>query len=328
MANEEGKCNCMGDMVRIFKVKQALGADSEALISNIRGNDLCFFRFSGGNVGETPRLIEELCDLKATGVFLVGIFRFPFRFEGQRRLQTAILQYYQMRELCDAVTYIHADGMLETLNEETSVEDAYQKFDWVEDEPIRAIEEMLRVSEQASVNAEDLRTFLSQTKGPVYTRTLDTDASDEPLHDVLDTPCLADDYTEGRQLIAYMGCAKDMPMSTFQLMNLHLHDLFHNCESFKLGTYFLDKPGRTRFRITLMVNGIADPYPQTQPFRRFRVQQLWLKRQWSLMTYKGKNLNHLVLAGPGMRGDNQHKSMLRRYQETEAHFVDGLKPNH
>ena len=317
MTNEEGKWACMADTVRIFKVKQGLGADSAALISNIHRNDFCFFRFSGGNTGETARLIEDLCNLKTTGVFLIGIFRFPFRFEGKRRLQTAMLQYQQMRELCDTTTYIRADGMLETLNEETSLEDAYQRFDWIEDAPIRSIEELIQFTNKTNIDAEDVRRFLSDSKGPIYIRTFEGDKFDEPLNDILHAPYLPHDYTEGRQLILAIGCSRNVGMDTFQLMNLRFNDLFHKCELFKLGTYFFDAPAGNHFRITLMVNGISDPYPQI--LHRFQKQRLWLMRQWHLMAYKGKSLNLSVFNGAAIRGETKR---INHYETADASVIE------
>lgn len=307
----------MADRVRIFKVKQGLAADSAALISNIHRNDLCFFRFSGGNTGETARLIGDLCNLKTTGVFLIGIFRFPFRFEGKRKLQIAMFQYQQMRALCDTTTYIRADGMLETLNDEMSLEDACQKLDWMEDAPIRSIEELIQFTNQTNIDAEDVRRFLSNSKGPMYIRTFEGDKFDEPLNDILHTPYLPDDYTEGRQLILTIGCSRKVRMDTFQWMNLRLHDLFHKCELLKLGTYFFDAPTGNHFRITLMVNGIRDPSPQT--LHGFQKQPLWFIRQRHLMTYKGKSLNLSVLNGAAIKGETKH---INHYETADAPVIE------
>lgn len=279
----------MEDLVRIFKVNQGLGEDSSALTSNIHRNDLCFFRFSGGNVSETDALVRELYELKETGVFLIGIFRFPFRFEGKRRLQTAIMQYHQMKELCDAMTYIHADGMLEILGEEVSLEDAYQSFEWLEDGPMRSIEELIDIPGQMNIDVHDIRTFLTNSGGAFYIRTFEGETFDEPLKYVLNAPYLPTDYTEGQQIIMNIGCSRDVQMTSFQQINLRLNDLFHKCELFKLGTYFLDEPGN-RFRITLIVNGIKDPYPRPQTFRGFKWQRLWLRQRLAAVSQRGRHL--------------------------------------
>ncbi|GAX91192.1 cell division protein FtsZ [Effusibacillus lacus] len=283
----------MVNPVRIFKIKQELSERDRILMPMMGRDDICFFRFVGGNSGETERLMEQLYRLKSRDVLLVGIFRFPFRFEGKKRLQKAISQYYQMKELCDAITYLHSDGMMEILTPGTTIQEANLVFELLEEAPIRAIEEMIQVTGEMNIDVKDIQTFLRNGRGPVYIRTFEGDSFDEPLKYAISTPYLPQDYTEGKQMIINIGCTKDVDMVSFQQINLRLNDLFHKTDLFKLGTYLMDEPG-PRFKITLIVNGMKDPFPQPEKMKKLITQRLWFKKKWELLTAATQKTGQLL----------------------------------
>ncbi len=264
--------------VRIFRIRQGLSDGDAAHIESMGAGDLCFFRFVGGNASETDRMAEQLMMLKSKGAFLIGVFRFPFRFEGKRRLQTAIVQYHQMRDLCDAITYVHGDGLLETIEPGVPFQQANEYFETLEEAPIQAIEEMLHMPGVMNIDVHDVQTFLKASKGPVYIRTIEGEAFDEPLKYVMSASYLPKDYADGTEMLVNIGYAKDVDMLAFQQMTLRLTDLFHKADLFKLGTHVLDEPGH-RFKITLLVSGLQHPYPRPDKLQRFLPHRLWLRRQ-------------------------------------------------
>lgn len=210
---------------------------------------------------------------------MIGIFRFPFRFEGKKRLQTAIAQYHLMKEICDATTYLHSDGMMDILKPGTTISEANQIFESIEEAPIRAIEEMIRVPGDMNIDVHDLHSFMKSVRGPVYIRTFEGDTFDEPLKYTISAPYLPQDYVEGNQMIVNIGCTKNVDMASFQQINLRLNDLFHKADLFKLGTYMIDEPGH-RFKITLILNGMKDPYPRPEHMQKFSVPRHWIKGKW------------------------------------------------
>lgn len=278
----------MESPIRIFTIKQEFTDKGGPLFSGLGRDDICFFRFVGGNTSETDKLSGQLYRLKASGVLLIGIFRFPFRFEGKRRLQTAIEQYYRMREICDAVTYLNSDGMMETLQPGTPIHEAREIFDRFEEASVRSIEETIWVSGEMNIDAHDIRTFMKNSSGPVYIRTFEGDAFDEPLKYAISAPYLPQDFTEGQQMIVNIGYTKNVDMLSFQQINLRLNDLFHKAELFKLGSYFINEPGH-RFRITLFIHGMQDPFPRPEQMGKYLVQRLWLKRKWDLLASRSRN---------------------------------------
>ncbi|WP_407272950.1 cell division protein FtsZ [Radiobacillus sp. PE A8.2] len=255
----------------------------------IHRDDFCFYRFIGGNSSETNELIDQLNVLKDKKALMLGIFRFPFRFEGKRRMQTAIHQYHRMRELCDSVIFFHGDGMLEMIDQSSSLVEANQIFNSYEENAIAALEEMIYVPGEINIDARDIRTFIKENKGPIFLHTLEEDSFDEPLKYLISAPYLPENYTDGKEMIINIGYSQDVNMEAFRHINLRLHDMFHKAELVKLGSYFMKKPGN-RFKITILVSGIEDPFPKPDDFGKLPLPSLWFKRKWELIQRRGKEL--------------------------------------
>jgi cell division protein FtsZ len=283
----------MKNSVRIFQIKQEITEKDLSMLSTMESDDICFFRFVGGNVGETKGLIEQLSSLKEKRILLFGIFRFPFRFEGKKRLHTAVAQYHQMKEICDAVTYFHSDGMMDILEPGTTIKEANLTFDSLEESPIVALSEMIHVPGEMNIDVQDIQTLIKNKKGPLFIRTFEGDSFDEPLKYSISAPYLPQDYADGEQMIINIGYSQDVDMGAFRQINLRLNDLFHKADLFKIGTYFIDEPGH-RFKITLVVSGILDPYPRPEKMKRMSLERHWFKRKWDKLFRKGQNSKWLA----------------------------------
>jgi cell division protein FtsZ len=276
--------------VRIYQMNSGLSEEENAVAENLRAHDLCFYRFTGGNSSETDELTDQLCALREKKVLLIGVFRFPFRFEGKKRFQTATMQYFRMKELCDAVIYFKSDGLMETIDASTTIRDANLIFNAIEERTIETLQEMIEMTGEMNIDFQDIKTFIKANKGPLFLHTVEGDSFDEPLKYLISTPYLPEDFTDGKQLIINIGYTRDADMEAFRQINLRLHDLFSKADLFKLGSYFIDEPGQ-RFTITLLVNGIDDPIDTPDVYKKVpRYRELL--RKWQLWTEKGKEKVH------------------------------------
>ncbi len=259
-------------------------------LKNIGEDDICFYRFIGGNSSETEDMIRHLDLLRVKRGLLIGIFRFPFRFEGKKRKEIAIKQYYWMKEMCDSIIFFHGDGMLEVVDTSTYLVDATELFNVFEEKAIHSLKEMICNTGDMNIDAQDVRSFIQQSKdNPLFLHTVESESFDEPLKNLISAPYLPDNYTDGKQLIINIGYTREVNMDAFRNINLRLHDMFHKSDLVKLGTYFINEPGH-RFKITILVNGISDPYPKPADFKSVQTSTLRLKRKWELAIKKGKNM--------------------------------------
>jgi cell division protein FtsZ len=256
---------------KIYRIKHQLSDESSVSIS--------FYRFIGGNASETDEMVEQLHALKREKGLLFGIFRFPFRFEGKKRLQIAIMQYYRMKAICDGITYFHGDGMMETLKPGTSVKEAHEIFSSMEEAAVTAMEEMICMPGEMNIDGRDIHTFMTAYKGPFFLRSFEGDSFDEPLKYIIAAPYLPPDFADGRQMIIQIGYTREVDMETFRQINLRLNDLFHKADLFKIGTYFMDEH-RSSIKITLLVNGLIDPFPRPDSMKSKYFPSLALLRKW------------------------------------------------
>lgn len=274
---------------RIYQLTQgALEMDKSDSISD----EVCFFRFIGGNSSETHELINELRTLKEKSHLLIGIFRFPFRFEGKKRFHTATTQYFRMKEFCDAVIYFHSDGLMEIIDSRTTIREANQTFHSIEEYTIQSLKQIIEETGEMNIDLQDIKTFINKYKGPLFLHTVEGESLDEPLKYLISTPYLPDDFTDGKQLIINIGYTRDVDMETFRQINLRLHDLFSKADIFKIGSYFIDEPGQ-RFIITLVVNGISDPIETPNDYKKLPRYKEYV-RKWQRLIEKGKRRFHLL----------------------------------
>jgi cell division protein FtsZ len=270
--------------------------------------NICFFRFTGGNPSETDGLVKQLYRLKESNCLLFGIFRFPFRFEGKNRMQTAIEQYHRMKEACDAITYFYSDGMMDMLEEGTSIREANQQFEQFEKAPIEAIKEMVQQTGDINIDVRDIQTFIRDKKGALFIRTFEGNSFDEPLKYLISAPYLPPDFADGKQMIINVGYTNDVEMNTFRQINLRLNDLFNKAEIFKLGSYQINESG-SRLKITLMVNGISDPFTRPGSMKKATMYRYWFMRKWEKLSQKGRQarwfstLTHREAQKTGTRSD-------------------------
>ncbi|HZG17585.1 MAG TPA: cell division protein FtsZ [Candidatus Bathyarchaeia archaeon] len=251
-----------------------------------------FFRFIGGNASETEEMVKQLQALKRKKGLLLGMFRFPFRYEGKKRLQIAIHQYTLMKQICDSVTYFYGDGMMDMLEPGTTVKDANEIFYLLEEAVVDTLEEMICIPGEMNIDVHDIQTFLTANKGPFFLHSFEGNSFDEPLKHFISTPYLPLDFADGQHMIISIGYTRDVDMESFRQINLRLNDLFHKADLFKIGSRYIDEPGQ-RIKITLLVNGLADPFPLSDDMKPNKLPAFSLHKKWRPKLLLGKKLKWL-----------------------------------
>lgn len=275
----------MERFARIYQMtSDTFEAEEITLSEKLETEELCFYRFIGGNSNDTEALIHQLGLLREKAALLIGVFRFPFRFEGKRRFQTAITQYFRMKELCDAVIYFTSDGLMETIDPHTTIHEANRVFNGIEDHTVQTLKDTIEMTGDMNIDFQDIKSFITGKKGPLFLHTIEGDSFDEPLKYLISTPYLPEDFTDGTQLIINFGYTREVDMDAFRQINLRLHDLFSKADLFKLGSYFIDEPGQ-RFKITMLVNGMHDPIEIPADYKQLPKYKGFLKK-WQQLAEK------------------------------------------
>jgi cell division protein FtsZ len=128
----------------------------------LRGSDMVFVTAGeGGGTGSgaapvVARIAREL------GALTVGIVTTPFRFEGTRRRGTAESGVDELRRNCDTVIVIPNERLLEVLDRETSMLDAFRIADDVLRQGVQGICDLITMPGLINLDFADVRTIMKE----------------------------------------------------------------------------------------------------------------------------------------------------------------------
>ncbi len=126
----------------------------------LRGSDMVFVAAGeGGGTGSgaapvIARIAREL------GALAVGIVTTPFRFEGTRRRAAADAGVEELRAACDTVIVIPNDRLLEVLEKNTAMLDAFRIADDVLRQGVQGITDLITQPGLINLDFADVRTVM------------------------------------------------------------------------------------------------------------------------------------------------------------------------
>jgi cell division protein FtsZ len=126
----------------------------------LRGSDMVFVTAGeGGGTGSgaapvIARIAREL------GALTVGIVTTPFKFEGTRRLHQATGGVDALRSNCDTVIVVPNERLLEVLDRETSMLDAFRIADDVLRQGVQGICDLITLPGLINLDFADVRTIV------------------------------------------------------------------------------------------------------------------------------------------------------------------------
>jgi cell division protein FtsZ len=126
----------------------------------LRGSDMVFVTAGeGGGTGSgaapvVARIAREL------GALTVGIVTTPFKFEGTRRLRQATDGVDSLRTNCDTVIVVPNERLLEVLDRQTSMLDAFRIADDVLRQGVQGICDLITLPGLINLDFADVRTIM------------------------------------------------------------------------------------------------------------------------------------------------------------------------
>jgi cell division protein FtsZ len=140
--------------------RQAAEEAYDQVKRTLRGSDMVFVAAGeGGGTGSgaapvVARIAREL------GALTVGIVTTPFRFEGTRRKGTAEAGVQALRDACDTVIVIPNDRLLEVLERNTAMLDAFKIADDVLRQGVQGICDLITMPGLINLDFADVRTVM------------------------------------------------------------------------------------------------------------------------------------------------------------------------
>ena len=116
----------------------------------------------GTGTGAAPYVADIA---KSMGALVVALVTTPFSFEGSRRLGQAIAGVSQLRNRVDNLIVIHNDRLLQFVDHEAGMGEAFRTADEVVTQGIMSVSELINVPGEINVDFSDVQTIMSYTGG-------------------------------------------------------------------------------------------------------------------------------------------------------------------
>ena len=113
----------------------------------------------GTGTGAAPVIAEIAQNL---GALTVGIVTKPFRFEGKRRMEQAILGIDELRKHVDTLIVIPNDNLRDIIDKSTPMVDAFKEVDNVLHRGVQSISDLIAVSGLVNLDFADVKAVMEK----------------------------------------------------------------------------------------------------------------------------------------------------------------------
>lgn len=140
----------------------ALESKSE-LEEALKGADMVFVAcgMGGGTGTGAAPVIAEIA--QGLGALTVGIVTKPFRFEGKKRMENALLGLEDLKKNVDTLIIIPNDRLRDLIDKTTSFDDAFKEVDNVLHRGVQSISDLIAVTGVINLDFADVKTVMEKS---------------------------------------------------------------------------------------------------------------------------------------------------------------------
>jgi cell division protein FtsZ len=127
----------------------------------LKGADMVFVTAGEGGgtgTGGAPVVAEIAREL---GTLAVGVVTRPFAFEGRKRMEQASMGIEELRDRVDTLIVIENDRLLQVVEKQTSIVDAFRMADDVLRQGVQGITDLITVPGLVNLDFADVRAIMS-----------------------------------------------------------------------------------------------------------------------------------------------------------------------
>ena len=135
------------------------------LRATLKNSELVFITagMGGGTGTGAAPYVAHLA--KEMGALVVGVVTTPFSFEGSRRISEAIAGVGRLRPYVDNLIVIHNDRLLQYVNHDAEMIEAFRTADEVVTQGILSVSELINVPGEINVDFADVRSIMEHPGG-------------------------------------------------------------------------------------------------------------------------------------------------------------------
>ncbi len=141
--------------------QQAAEESREEIVKAIEGADMVFVTLgAGGGTGSGAGHVVASA-AKEAGALVVGFATKPFAFEGEKRRRNADTAIENLRKAVDTLIIIPNDRLLQTIDRQTPLLDAFKVADDVLRQGVQGISDLITVNGLINLDFADVKTVMS-----------------------------------------------------------------------------------------------------------------------------------------------------------------------
>ncbi|MBQ7240521.1 MAG: cell division protein FtsZ [Bacilli bacterium] len=142
--------------------REAAEESKDEIRAALDGADMIFVTCGmggGTGTGASPIIAEIAQDI---GALTVGIVTKPFKFEGKRRMEQAIIGVDELRKHVDTLIVIPNDRLRDIIDKSTPMLDAFSEVDNVLHRGVQSISDLIAVSGLVNLDFADVRAIMEK----------------------------------------------------------------------------------------------------------------------------------------------------------------------
>ena len=142
--------------------REAAQESKNEIVEALKGADMVFVTCGmggGTGTGAAPVIAEIAQNL---GALTVGIVTKPFRFEGKRRMEQAVLGIDELRKHVDTLIVIPNDKLRDIIDKSTPMLEAFKEVDNVLHRGVQSISDLIAVSGLVNLDFADVKAVMEK----------------------------------------------------------------------------------------------------------------------------------------------------------------------
>jgi cell division protein FtsZ len=237
--------------------KQAAMEDTEKLIELIQGADMVFLTTGlggGTGTGGTPILANLASEMD---ILAIAIVTLPFEFEGKVRAKQAEEGLKELKGAVDTVISIPNERLLQTVNLDTSIQDAFKMADDILRQAVQGISDLITKPGLINLDFADVKSIM-KGMGMAFMGTGIASGENRAVdgaQKAISSPLLVDTSIEGaRGVLINITGGKDLTLHEVSKASQLVHRLAHPEANIIFGTV-IDNGMKEMVKVTVIATG-------------------------------------------------------------------------
>lgn len=237
--------------------KQAAMEDTEKLIELIQGADMVFLTTGlggGTGTGGTPILANLASEMD---ILAIAIVTLPFEFEGRVRAKQAEEGLKELKTAVDTVISIPNERLLQTVNLDTSIQDAFKMADDILRQAVQGISDLITKPGLINLDFADVKSIM-KGMGMAFMGTGIASGENRAVdaaQKAISSPLLIDTSIEGaRGVLINITGGKDLTLHEVSKASQLIHRLAHPDANIIFGTV-IDNAMKEMAKVTVIATG-------------------------------------------------------------------------